>query len=481
MAHQALSPGRTTVRRRALFGLLDADGWSWAGVKAFFWFIVIIFMLGYIPDRAYYFTVFPQIDIGVLAWSPINFCPPENKNLPCPAPVGSVRPWELSPGEVALPGPRLDGVAVQAGTKFLYIGGTDGTAPTDEVLVAQTSGTGNFDRWTQGPPLPEPRTNVAAAFLGGSVYVAGGEDGAGAPADTVFILTPNTETGELGEWQTAEDAELPLTLPEGRSGASLVAAADGLILVGGRTEAGPTASILKSTLGQNGAPGEWAPQADLFVAVSDTTAVLNGDFVWVLGGSDANGPTAAVQRADVGTGEQAGQITRVAVADEVNLPGPRSDAAGFAANGNLYVVGGSDGSTAHRELYWAVPDSGGNFAEWKHLPESDLPEQGLVGSAPLVGGSNAFLIGGRTNDGPTASSARANLAPREPFFQLGLVGVVVPALKIEGEIGQQLGYLNAAGAGTVNFVILLLIGWMYAHKERTREIFEGVRRRRRRH
>ena len=60
---------------------------------------------------------------------------------------------------------------------------------------------------------------------------------------------------------------------------------------------------------------------------------------------------------------------------------------------------------------------------------------------------------------------RANIAPQSPFFQLGLVGATVPGLKIDGEIGQQLGYLNAAGAGTVNFVILLLIGWAFAHKE----------------
>ena len=42
-----------------------------------------------------------------------------------------------------------------------------------------------------------------------------------------------------------------------------------------------------------------------------------------------------------------------------------------------------------------------------------------------------------------AGATRANLAPQEPFFQLGLVGATVPALKIDGEIGQQLGYLAA--------------------------------------
>jgi hypothetical protein len=30
----------------------------------------------------------------------------------------------------------------------------------------------------------------------------------------------------------------------------------------------------------------------------------------------------------------------------------------------------------------------------------------------------------------------------------------------------------------VNFIILLLIGWAFAHRERTRELFERFRRRR---
>ena len=104
---QALQPG-VPRRRRALFGLLDADGWGWAFVKAFFWFIVIIFLLGYIPDRAYYFTVNQTLDLGILAWSPVNLCPPTNKNLPCPPPFGAVVPWEESPQHILLPSPPAD-------------------------------------------------------------------------------------------------------------------------------------------------------------------------------------------------------------------------------------------------------------------------------------------------------------------------------------------------------------------------------------
>jgi hypothetical protein len=93
MAQQALHSGTRQTRSRAFFGLLDANGWGWASLKAAFWFILLIFLLGYIPDRAYYFTVNQTIDLGILAWSPVNFCPEGNLSLPCPAPAGAAVPW----------------------------------------------------------------------------------------------------------------------------------------------------------------------------------------------------------------------------------------------------------------------------------------------------------------------------------------------------------------------------------------------------
>src|SRR5829696_5326155 len=110
MAQQALYPGTTRTRRRAFFGLLDATGWAWASLKAVFWFILLIFLLGYIPDRAYSFTVNQTI----------NFCPENNRSLPCPAPAGAVVPWSTSPPEISLLEPRTDGAVVQSGTTILY-------------------------------------------------------------------------------------------------------------------------------------------------------------------------------------------------------------------------------------------------------------------------------------------------------------------------------------------------------------------------
>ena len=97
---------------------------------------------------------------------------------------------------------------------------------------------------------------------------------------------------------------------------------------------------------------------------------------------------------------------------------------------------------------------------------------------PVISGPNAVIVGGTTSEGVVGTSYRANIAPQAPFFRLGLVGVTVPGLTIGGEIGQQLGYLNAAGVGTLNFVILIFVGWAYAHKAQARALFARVLRRR---
>ena len=123
MAQTALpAPQHVTARRRAFFGLFNADGWPWAFVKALFWFVVIIVMLGYIPDRAYYFTVQRTVDVGLLAWSPVNLCPPENTTLPCPLPAGATMPWYPGPAEASLPAPRTDGSAGVIGLTYVYAG-----------------------------------------------------------------------------------------------------------------------------------------------------------------------------------------------------------------------------------------------------------------------------------------------------------------------------------------------------------------------
>jgi hypothetical protein len=480
MAQQALTAGTTVPRRRAMFGLLDADGWGWASVKAALWMVFIIIILGYIPDRAYYFTVARTVDLGVMVWSPVNLCPPTNGSLPCPAPLGAIVPWESSPPELTLPQPRTDGSIVQVGTNLLYIGGSDGTTAKAEVFVATTTGTGNFDAWRPGPPLPAPRSDASAIYVAGKIYVIGGKDAAGAPTSTVYVLSP--AGSDLGQW--TEDTSL-LPLPEPRYGTAAAATADGLLLIGGSNADGPVATTWKSLLDAKGALGKWQAQAPLVHPQSDGAATVAGNYVWLFAGHDANGPVGAVQRGTLGLeaaegfpeNPDEGKLVQWGISDTANMPAARDDPAAWAAQGALYVAGGDDGSGPQNELYWATPTADGAISEWKHLDVSDLPYP-LTGGAAVVNGPDATIVGGTTTDGVVGTSLRGNGAPQAPFFRLGLLGMTVPGLTIQGEIGQQLGYLNAAGAGTVDFIILILIGVAFAHKEQTRALFARLFRRR---
>ncbi len=470
MAAPALGAG-TVGRKRVLFGLLSADGWTWASLKAAFWFVVIVMMLGYLPDRAYYATVFPTIDIGVMVFSPINFCPGENRKVPCPAPAGATLPWDPSPVELALPGPRTQGTAVQVGTRMLYVGGNDGKTATDTTFLADFY-SGTFGPWRSGPTLPAPRAAAATIFLNQSVYVVGGLDATGAPTDTVFVASQDLATGQLGAFA----ADPLLKLPEARAGASIVTASDGLILIGGRSAAGPQPTVWKAKLDSSAKLGTWTPQPALPFGTADASVALVGDHVYLYGGSNASGPVGGVLRGNLGVGTtNAGTIESWDIGGSgTNLPVARTLASGFSANGVIYLVGGSDGTAPQPQLYWTIPDAQGDLPGWQNLPATDLGV-GVEGASAIVNGSSVFLIGGTLKAEPAVvGSARANLSPKQPFFQLGLFGVTVPALKLTGEVGQQLGQANAATVGVIDFILLLLIGWAFAHKERTKEIGRKV-------
>ena len=495
---RALPAGRG-ARNRPVFGLFDPDGWAWATWKAVFWLLIIILTLGYIPDRAYYFLVSRTIDLGILGWSPVNLCPPENgSSMPCPVPAGAVLPWQASPAEIALPQGRTQGVATQVGSNLLYIGGSDGEAASATTFVAKVD-KGNYGPWTEGPALPEARSDAAFASLNGTGYLIGGLGPDDKATDTVWSIGLDPDGGALTTWKPVEG----LKLPAPRLGAMAVAVTDGLIVAGGWDENGKASTtVWKSTLDSKGVLGAFKEQAALLHPVAEAAIAFEGTFVWIYGGADDNGPVGAVQRASIGAltapsgsaapGASGGAaptsaaaspsasgapqgVVQWAVFDPANLPAARTGAAGFAANGALYLVGGSDGSSAKRELYWALPDVNGNLpGGWHRLEATDLAA-GIVDAAPVVVGSTVLIIGG-TNDGaPVASAYRASLAPQAPFFRLGLVGVTVPGLQLGGEIGQQLGYLVAFGVGTGNFVILLVLGAIYNNRPQLRAWMERRR------
>jgi hypothetical protein len=483
VAQRALPPG--TVQRRSFFGLLDADGWSAATLKALFWFVVIMFVLGYVPNAAYYFAVGETVDLGANVISPINLCDPANEDLPCPAPRGAVVPWQASPKELVLPAARSAAAAFQSGTNIYLVGGSTSAGPSASVLATTVTPTGNLAPWAEGPALPEPRANAALTLVNGVPYVIGGLGADGKPAATVFVGA--IDKGSLTGWTAASDLALPVAI----SGASAVVDAGGIWLIGGRTADGISAAVYRSGLdaaAKPPKPGAWKerPEVQLHTADgqpngrADAVAAIVNDFIYLVGGQTALGPTGEVLRLHL---DAKGEPVRVSTAPGAlvqgwgaglggqSLPAIRVDAAGFANNGAVYVVGGLDGSGAPTAtMYWAVPDAtSGDIGGWQRLNEDDLPAPS-AGAAAVVAGAFVFAVGGSDGHDPIATSARAYLAPKQPFFRLGLIGITIPGLAIKDEIGVQIGEILAATLGVGNLIILIAVGALVS-RPRTRARF----------
>ncbi len=483
MAQQALPPG--AIRRRTAFGLLDADGWTWASIKATFWFLLIIFLLGYVPDRAYYFTVSPTIDLGYNAIPIINLCPTDNQDLPCPAPPGAVIPWQESPAELALPAGRNGAGVFTSGENVYLIGGSSGATATASVL-GNLVVEGSFNQaWTEGPALPEPRSGATIVNLAGVPYVIGGADAAGVPTTTVFQGV--VEEGLLTGWELSEELVLPVAV----SDAAGAATSTSIFVFGGRTDAGPSSAVFRAHIPEG--ESELEPFAEMTElplpeARAGATAATAGGALYVIGGEGPSGVTNSVfylgldthgePSVDVATGRPFGWGVSVNQSASAALPEPRVGHTTFVNSGAIYAIGGRDANgAAVATTFWAVPSAtDGTIAGWQRLDQTELPAPRANAPAAVIG-QNVFVIGGTDAAGQDLTSTiRADLAPRAAFFRLGLFGVTVPALGIEGEIGQQLGYIIAASAAMGNFAILVVVAWMFSHRRESFRFFEWITR-----
>lgn len=490
MAQRALPSGGS--RRRVFFGAFDADGWTWAGIKAFGWFLVLIVLLGYLPDRAYYFTVFPTIQLGFNVASPINLCPPDNADLPCPAPEGSVIPWQGNPAQLSLPEGRVDAFAIIAGTNVYLAGGKGPAGASASVYETAVTTDGNLSPWKPATPLPAPLVSPAVVSISGTTLVIGGADQSGHATDTVYEAVADSN-GRLTAWKARPD----LKLPEPLAGAVAVAGPSSIWLLGGQDATGAYSrtvyrSLLDST---SGALGPWKEQAALALPAGRALGVgaQIGNFLYLVGGQGAQGAQSTVFRLSLDSkGEPAvdpsthGVLGWSASLAGQALPAPRTDAASFVNNGALYVVGGRDASGKPTDsVYWTTPDGSGNLpGGWQQLAQDTLSTPGgqgrvsqpRAGAAAVLTSGHAFVIGGDGPGGPSVATFRSDVAPRPPFFQLGLIGATIPAMSITGDIGQQLGYVDAGIVGGTDFVLLILVGVALSHRRATRRLLSRLSR-----
>lgn len=234
------------------------------------------------------------------------------------------------------------------------------------------------DRWRRLPDLPVSVDHAAAASAGGRVYVVGGYGADREPLRAAFVLSGRS-------WR-----RLP-TPPEPRAAAAAAITSPGrLHVVGGRDGTGLARRMLVldlRTLRWRTAPGP-TPREHL------SATALGGD-VYAIGGRSAGYDTnVRTVEAYIGGRWSA----------RPPLPDARGGTGAAAVSGRIVSVGGEEPAGTIATVYAYDP----NTRRWAQLPDLPTPRHGLG----VVGlGGRVWALAGGPEPGLTVSGAVESLRP----------------------------------------------------------------------
>lgn len=238
--------------------------------------------------------------------------------------------------------------------------------------------------WDVLPNVPVARTEVAAASVGGKVYVLGGLTSGGG-SRRVDIFDPSSSTWSQG----------PL-LPVALHHTQAVALGSRLIVIGGYTGSTFTPTDLTFIL-DTALPPQlrlWVPFVPLPLPRGAHAAATDGSRVWVFGGVGPGGLESTALKMEGLLGVPVPVWLPIA-----DFPSPREHLAGAYSEGKVYAaggrVGGLGGNTARLDAYDPATDA------WTRGPNMPTPRGGIAAAA--VAG-HVFVYGG---EGPSGTFSNA--------------------------------------------------------------------------
>ena len=145
-------------------------------------------------------------------------------------------------------------------------------------------------------PLPGGTTGYhASAVADGYLYVAGGSDGVGGSLGTVWYA-PISSDGTLGSWLSTT------ALPESLQGLRLVTYQGAIYLTGGSPSAQPRPQtiVYRANVQGDGSLDGWTAVSSLPMATSWHEAVVDKNYLYIIGGAIGSGRTPQVYFATFG-------------------------------------------------------------------------------------------------------------------------------------------------------------------------------------
>lgn len=222
-------------------------------------------------------------------------------------------------------------------------------------------------RWGSAAPLPEPRSRLALAADGASLYAVGGETSSGV-TNLLTIYSPGSNS-----WTAGPAKPTPV------SNVGAAAIAGRLYVPGGSRADGGATDVLEV---YDVRARTWEKRAPLPGPVAAYALAASGGKLYLFGGWDG-----AAYRADTLIYDPATDSWTVGSP----LPSPRAFMAAGELKGLIYVVGGFDGKRELARVDVYDPAGEGAAGPWSSRAPLSQPRAGL-GLAVL--GSRLYAIGG---------------------------------------------------------------------------------------
>jgi N-acetylneuraminic acid mutarotase len=252
----------------------------------------------------------------------------------CPNANGTISSWQTLP---ILPTATTDsGVAGYNGFLYSVAGWTTTAIKSTEWTPVNNGGSGVTGTWTtSGNTMTNSREGVASVVSNGYMYVLGGSNGT-TYTNTVEYAAINAN-GSVGTWNSGS------TMLLGRRYAGAVVSNGYMYILGGDVGSPGTVTVSKETevaaINSNGSLGTWATTTQMPTAMYQFGATMYNGYVYIAGGNPGGASSAvsyaALSSSGIGTWQTGTSLATARFGD-----------AAIAYGGNLYVIGGSTAAPA---------------------------------------------------------------------------------------------------------------------------------------
>ena len=184
-------------------------------------------------------------------------------------------------------------ITSRGNSAYLWVvGGNDYKKTMADVWRAPISSTGEVGAWSEGNRLPGPRAGMGVATSDGLVILSGGKDSAQKTTTEVFAARVSNDAS-IGSWTRAG------TLPGPRFHHATILNGRYLYVVGGLEASVAVPTVLRATLNENGMIEKWDSLAPLPRPRSHQSILIHNGAMYLVGGLDGNPAGTNTPLADV--------------------------------------------------------------------------------------------------------------------------------------------------------------------------------------